>query len=219
MSNFTPSAANPKAASVLLIFGAGGHGKVLVDAALLSGQWSRIVMSDRQPPTDTRPSLPGIDLITVASAELLNPAVHIAIGNNDSRQKEAEAWGHNKLASVVHPAASVSVFSTLGAGSFVAAGAVVGPAARLGMGVIINHGAVVDHDVVVGAFSHIAPNASLGGHVSVGQRVLIGSGAVVLPSVTIGDDVTIGAGSVVTANLPDPGTYVGIPARRIYGIE
>ena len=202
-----------------MIFGAGGHGRVLVDAALLSGQWSRIVMSDRQPPTDTSQPFASIDLITVASAKLLNPAVHVAIGNNYSRQKEAEAWGHQNLVSVVHPAASVSIFSALGAGSFVAAGAVVGPSARVGMGVIINHGAVVDHDVVVGAFSHIAPNASLGGHVIVGQRVLIGSGAVVLPSVTVGNDVTIGAGSVVTANLPDPGTYVGIPARRIYGIE
>jgi serine acetyltransferase len=38
---------------------------------------------------------------------------------------------------------------------------------------------------------------------------------VVLASVVIGDDVVVGAGSVVNANLQEPGTYVGIPARKI----
>ena len=203
------------AAHPLLIFGAGGHGRVLVDAALLAHQWPRIVASDRKLPDNQSELLPGIDLLTVAAAQALDPSVHVAIGNNQFRQKEADAWGHERLVSVVHPAAVVSVFSSLGAGCFVAANAVVGPSARVGMGVIVNHGAVVDHDVEVGSFSHIAPNASLGGHVKLGQRVLVGSGAVVLPSIVIGDDVTVGAGSVVNANLLESGIYAGIPARKI----
>ncbi len=199
----------------LLIFGAGGHGRVLVDAALLSHQWSTIVVSDRKLPEHQSELLPGIRLVNIAAALAMNPSVHIAIGNNASRQKEADAWGHDRLVSLLHPGAVVSVFSSMGAGCFVAAGAVVGPSAQVGMGVIINHGAVVDHDVQVGAFSHIAPNASLGGHVKLGQRVLIGSGAVVLPSIVIGDDVVVGAGSVVTGDLSERGVYAGIPARKI----
>lgn len=199
----------------LLIFGAGGHGRVLVDAALLGRRWNRIVVSDRKLPDNQSELLPGIHLLAVAAAAALDPVIHIAIGNNQFRQNEASAWGHERLVSVVHPAAVVSVFSSIKSGCFVAAGAVIGPSAQVGMGVIVNHGAVVDHDVEVGAFSHIAPNASLGGHVKLGQRVLIGSGAVVLPSVAIGDDVSVGAGSVVTMNLLEPGTYAGIPARRI----
>lgn len=211
MSSSKPIDAGPP----LLIFGAGGHGRVLVDAALLTHQWSRIVVSDRKLPDGQSELLPGVDLLTVAAALTLCPSVHVAIGNNQFRQKEAGAWGHERLVSVVHPAAVVSTFSSLGAGCFVAAGAVIGPSAHLGMGVIVNHGAVVDHDVEVGSFSHIAPNASLGGHVKLGQRVLVGSGAVVLPSIVMGDDVTVGAGSVVNAHLLEPGTYAGIPARKI----
>ena len=203
------------AASVLLIFGAGGHGRVLADAAILMHQWSRIVVSDRKLPDNKSELLPGIELLTMPAAQALDTLVHIAIGNNQFRQREAEVWGHERLVSVVHPAAVVSAFSRLGAGCFVAAGAVVGPLAHVGTGVIVNHGAVVDHDVEVGAFSHIAPNASLGGHVKLGQRVLIGSGAVVLPSIVIGDDVTVGAGSVVNTDLMESGTYAGIPARKI----
>ena len=199
----------------LLIFGAGGHGRVLVDAALLMHRWSRIVVSDRKLPDNQSELLTGIGLLTVTAAQALDPSVHVAIGNNQFRQREAGAWGHERLVSVVHPTAVISVFSSMGAGCFIAAAAVIGPSAQLGIGVIVNHGAVVDHDVEIGSFSHIAPNASLGGHVKLGQRVLIGSGAVVLPSIVIGDDVAVGAGSVVNANLLESGTYAGIPARKI----
>ena len=153
--------------------------------------------------------------MAAASVSTLAGFVHIAIGSSAAREKEAASWGADRLASVLHPAATVSRFSRIEAGCFVAAGAVVGPAAMVGTCVIINHGVVVDHDVEIGAFSHIAPNAVLGGHVKVGRRVLIGAGAVVLPSMVIGDDVTVGAGAVVSTHLLAAGTYVGIPARRI----
>lgn len=201
--------------SPLLIFGAGGHGRVLADAALLANQWDCILVSDRRLPKNQSDMFPGVPFVTAAAALALDPSVHIAIGNNQFREKEAGVWGHERLVTVVHPAAVVSVFSSVNSGCFLAAGAVVGPLARVGMGVIINHCAVVDHDVEVGAFSHIAPNASLGGHAKLGRRVLVGSGAVVLPSIVVGDDVTIGAGSVVNANLLEPGTYAGIPARKL----
>lgn len=199
----------------LLVFGAGGHGRVVAEAAMLENYWHSIHASARSLPSGQSELLPGINLLEVDAVSALNPAIHIAIGNNQAREKEAAAWGYERLVSVVHPAATVSRFSSIASGCFVAAGAVVGPMAVVGMGVIVNHGAVIDHDVEVGAFSHIAPNASLGGHAKVGRRVLIGSGAVVLPSVMIGNDVTVGAGSVVSADLLESGTYTGIPARKI----
>ncbi len=48
----------------------------------------------------------------------------------------------------------------------------------------------------------------------VGDRVSIGSNATILP-VRICSQVVIGAGSVVTADILEPGTYAGNPARRI----
>ena len=210
-----PSSKQLHSPAPLIVFGAGGHGRVVAEAAMLDNHWHSIQASDRNLPGGLSELLPGINLLEVDAVLALNPAIHIAIGNNQARGKEAAAWGHERLASVVHPAACVSRFSSIASGCFVAASAVVGPMAIVGMGVIVNHGAVIDHDVEVGAFSHIAPNASLGGHAKVGQRVLIGSGAVVLPSVVIGNDVTVGAGSVVSADLLEPGTYIGIPARKI----
>ena len=199
----------------LMIFGAGGHGRVVADAALLVGGRAEVFASDGNPSYCQGELLPGVALRAVATSDSEDVVVHIAIGNNFSRQKEASFWGHDRLATVVHPAATISPFATLGGGCFVAAGAIVGPAASIGTGVIINHGAVVDHDVEVGSFSHIAPNAALGGHVKTGQRVLVGAGAVVLPLKVIGDDVTIGAGTVVNRDLLESGVYAGIPVRKI----
>ncbi len=45
----------------------------------------------------------------------------------------------------------------------------------------------------------------------IGNNVSIGSNATILP-VTICDNVVIGAGSVVTKNITEPGTYAGNPA-------
>jgi sugar O-acyltransferase (sialic acid O-acetyltransferase NeuD family) len=142
-------------------------------------------------------------------------AVHVAIGNNSFRAREAAVWAALPWVSVVHPAAQVSRFAQLGNGCFVAAGAIIGPLACLAEGVIVNHGAVVDHDAQLGSFCHVAPNATLGGSVRLGNRVLVGAAAVVLPGVAIADGVIVGAGAVVRTDLTESGTYVGVPARRV----
>lgn len=51
--------------------------------------------------------------------------------------------------------------------------------------------------------------------VAIGDRVWIGARATVLPGVTIGDDVVVGAGALVTGDCLEPGTYLGVPARRV----
>jgi len=200
----------------LLLFGAGGHARVVADAALLREGRGQIYGSDRDPLRCRGELVPGVGLLPVGDAMLRDfSAVHIAIGRNAAREKEAGAWGPERLATVMHPAAVVSPLAAVGRGCFVAAGAIVGPGASMGMGVIVNHGAVVDHDVQLGAFCHVAPNATLGGAVCVGRRVLVGAGAVVLPGIVIADDVVVGAGAVVRAPLLSAGTYVGVPARKI----
>ena len=199
----------------LLIFGAGGHGRVVADAALASGRWLRVLASDRDPARCSGELLSGVALLPAYAATASAAAVHVAIGNAAARTREVEALPAGLLATVIHPSASISVHSRIAPGCFVAAQAVVAPGAELGVSVIVNHAAVVDHDVVVGDFCHIAPSAVLGGGVRVGRRVLVGSGARLLPGVRVGDDIVIGAGAVVLDDLLEPGVYAGVPARRL----
>lgn len=201
--------------ATLLIFGAGGHGRVVADAALGAGAWSRVIATDRDPQRCHGELLPGVALLPVDAAMAQADAVHIAIGDAASRRKEAAALRGKPLATVVHSRASVSAHAAIEPGCFLAAQSVVAAGARLGSCVIVNHGAVVDHDVRVGDFCHIAPLAALGGGVQVGANVLVGSGASVLPNLRIAGDVTIGAGAAVCDDLADPGRYAGVPARRL----
>lgn len=201
-------------ASCLLVFGAGGHARVVADAATGQGRWQRLLASDRDPAKCRGQLLADIDLIDPADVTA-SMDVHVAIGHNPSRERESQALGLSRLVSVTHRAAVVAPSAVLGPGCFVAAGAVVAPQARLGTGVIVNHGAVVDHDNAIGDFTHVAPGAVLGGAVTLGRRVLVGAGAIVLPGVRVADDIIIGAGCVVNRPLDEPGTYAGVPARRL----
>ena len=84
-------------------------------------------------------------------------------------------------------------------------------------GVVINTGVrggrhvVLEHQVTIGAEKRAAP--------VLGDDLFIGAGAKVLGTVHIGSQVKIGANAVVTKDLPDGSTAVGIPARvvRLFG--
>lgn len=198
----------------ILIFGAGGHAKVVMDAVRTVENEASFLLADKDPQKTGR-LVAGVSVVCATEVRDVE-FFHVAIGGNIARQNETAALCAQGLRPrlVIHPRAYVSASSRIGEGCFVAANAVIGPDAQLGQGCIVNHGAVVDHECVVGEFSHVAPNATLGGQVKIGARVLIGAGANILPGMTIGDDCVVGAGAVVTMNLAGGDTYVGMPARR-----
>lgn len=203
----------------LAILGASGHGKVVADAASLSG-WTEIVFFDDAWPGVTQN---GPWDVAGGSRELMARAagfqgVVIAIGNNGirmARQQELEKAGLN-VVSVVHPSAVISLYAVVGAGSVVFANAVVNACASVGAGCVVNTGAVVEHDCLVGDFSHLSPNAVLAGGVSVGRQVWVGACASVKQLVVLGDEVTVGMGSVVLRDVPAGQTVVGVPARPVH---
>ena len=61
----------------------------------------------------------------------------------------------------------------------------------------------------------VSPGAHLAGKVHVGELTHIGIGASVVQGVEIGRNVIVGAGGVVTRDLPDNVTAVGVPAKVI----
>lgn len=203
---------------IIFLVGAGGHCKVVLDALLESGTLlSNVRICDEAPHLQGTVFMGCVIESTVLTKEMAGSSFHLAIGKADVRRRllpALTALGAMPL-TVRHPSASVSRYSILGAGCFIAARSVIAPGAILGDSVILNHGAIVDHDCEVGDFSHIAPNATLGGGVRIGSGVLIGAGANILPGVTIGAGVVVGAGAVVTVDINAGETCVGVPARKI----
>ena len=203
----------------IVVFGAGGHAKVLLEAILLANPGAEIAIID--------------DSGSAASAGLLGLAISgdrhwlavnwpgapvaPAIGNNEARAAIAD-WLRlqgRSLATVIHPAATVSPSASIGSGAFLAAGAVVNAEAEIGDGAILNTLASVDHDCELGALAHSAPGSRLCGGVRIGARTLIGAASVVIPGVSVGADAIVGAGSVVVKDVPAGAKVAGSPARPI----
>lgn len=201
----------------LLVIGAGGHAKVVIEAIQAAIPACRIILADQDETKAGTILLGSIPIQLMSDWDDLPHQYHIAIGNNLIRQKfskDAQQYG-NKLYTVIHPAASVSPSSVIGVGTFIAAKTVIGAESHIGENCIVNHGAIVDHDCRIDSFSHIAPNATLGGGVTIGRGCLIGAGAIVLASVKVGNNSVVGAGAVVTCDIPDDQTVIGIPAKCI----
>ena len=197
-----------------LIFGAGGHGRVVLDALRLLGREPDGFIDDNEQLTDVS-GLPVYrrSMLTDGSGAV----VYHGIGRIDIR-REAGAFLRSlgiEAASVIHPMAVVSPDAVVDAGSVILAGAIVNTGAHLGEGVIINSGAIVEHDCKVGAWAHLSPNSCIGGAANVGESAWIGLGSSVLHEKSVGANSILGAGSVATTDIPENVTAVGVPARVI----
>ena len=119
-----------------------------------------------------------------------------------------------KFVKLIHPAAQVSEFTSIGEGSIICPNAEISPNVSIGdFCTILNAG--IGHDVDIGDFTTISGGCFLNGGVKVGVRVFMGSGALIVPNRIIGDDTKIGIGSVVINNVPQGASVFGNPAKKI----
>jgi sugar O-acyltransferase (sialic acid O-acetyltransferase NeuD family) len=203
----------------VFVFGASGHGRVVIDAIERGGRTVAFVCDDAKEKHGGH--MLGYTIIGGREAILARRnqrvAGVVAIGDNAQRL-EVAAWldaNAVPLVDVVHPAATRGRDVDIGAGTVVMAGCVLNTGARLGRNVIVNTAATVDHDCEIADGVHIGPGAHLCGHVSVGSGTLIGAGTTVVPGVRIGSGVTVGAGSTVLRDVPDGARVGGSPCRAL----
>lgn len=110
---------------------------------------------------------------------------------------------------------SISPLATYGLGNIFLDYSLIEAGALVGLGNLINTYAAIHHDVSIGDFNEIMPGAKILGSVKIGNQCRIGTNSTILPNIEICDNVVIGAGAVVTKSITEPGTYVGMPARKI----
>ena len=196
----------------LVILGAGGHGRVCAEVAMLNGYDNIVFLDDRR--------VDGLNVIdTTKNLEKYIPEneFFVAIGDNSIRtdfiRRIKKSGG--RLATLIHPRSVVSGSAKIGAGTVVMAGAVIQADAVVGDGVIINTCSSVDHDCVVGDYSHVAVGAHLAGAVILGVSVFAGANCAISNNLSITDHCIIGTGTAVISDLTKSGTYVGLPARRV----
>lgn len=205
--------------TALVVLGAGGHGAVVAEAAVASGDWDTVGFLDDA--AETGQTVVGCSVL--GELDSLSDFVDrdcrflVALGNNKARGEYAGSIEGNGgvLARVIHPGAIVSPSASIGPGCVVFAGAVINARAVVNKGAIVNTCASVDHDCVVGEFVHISPGAHVAGNVSIGNRSWLGIGAAVREGVSIGSDCVVGAGASVVSDIESGQIVAGVPARPL----
>jgi len=203
----------------VMLLGAGGHARVVLDILRCAGQRVAAVVGDVRGDLPLPPGVPVLHDDDEGLALALNEgmAFIVGIGNNARRRRVWEQFAAAGVpaARAIHPTSHLLGGACCEEGTVVCAGAIIGVGAAIGSDVIINTGAIVDHDCRVGHHSHIASGVRLGGTAEIGEGVLVGISATVLPGASVGDEATVGAGAVVLRDVPPGTTVVGVPARPV----
>jgi sugar O-acyltransferase (sialic acid O-acetyltransferase NeuD family) len=208
----------------VIVLGAGGHAKVVIDLLLKLGRSVQAAVdlapaSARRllhvPVENEQAGMSGHSPETVELALGIGMPTQDPISGLAARRALAaryQARGY-RFPPLVHPTAIVGAECTFGPGAQVMAGTVLQPGCEVGPFAIVNTGARVDHDCVLGEGCHIGPGATLGGAVRIGGQTLVGIGATVRQGVAIGERVLIAGGAMVIDNVTDGERRLGVPAR------
>ena len=208
--------AHSELANELLVIGAGGHARVVIDVIRAAG-FEPVAALDS---SGARSRCNGVDVIggDDMAQSLFDKGLKrcvIAIGDNQLRWKLGERLREIGFTfpPMCHPSAILSPSARIGDGTVIMPLAVVNAGAKVGRMVIVNTAAVIEHDCDVGDGAHVAPGSRLGGTVSIGTCTLVGIGSVVRPQAQIGDFAVIGAGSTVIEDIEGHHVATGSPAR------
>lgn len=200
---------NPK--SEILLYGAGGHAKAVLEMIQAVGAFRVAGIVDDNPAL-TGTSVLGVPVLGTRDAlpGLLEQGIFLAangvggIINIEIRVKLFELLAGYGFAFPIlrHPRATVEPSAQLADGVQVFANAYVGSSAVLREKCMVNTGAIVSHDCEIGRYTHIAPGCLLAGHVHIGERALVGMGVTTIIGLKIGDGARVGNGAVLLADVP-----------------
>ena len=199
---------------LVIIIGAGGHGKVVADIIQKSGDKVYGFLDDNTELQDTFVGFPILGVVDDYKKYRNIAEFVVAIGDAKIRSDISKKIRDVDIYTAVHPTAVISTLDvTVGKGSVIMANAVINAGSRIGEFCIINTGAIIEHDNVVEDYVHVSVGAKLAGTVYVGKYTWIGIGAVVSNNLKISANCVIRAGAVVVENISRSGYYQGVPAK------
>lgn len=210
--------------SKIVIFGASGHARVVLDIINRMDQYEVIGIIDGSDCGSTKSIFnhrilgSDEDLPRIIDDFGVDCGI-IAVGDNYRRclihRKITDMCPRLKLGTAVHPGASVAEDVTVGEGSVVMAGAVINSGCRIGRSCILNTNCSLDHDSAMEDFSSFAPGVTAGGNVTVATCGAISIGAIIKHGVRVGEHAVVGAGAIVMRDVPSFTVSYGQPCRVI----
>lgn len=196
----------------VVVLGAGGHARVVVEALRASGRQVDGCLDPRADAASAGlPILGGDEWLSTPAAKGVEIAVGVGANPDTEPRRRLHLLASSRgaaLCTVVAPGAWVSPTARLGEGCQVLTGAIVHAGATIGAGAVVNTGAVVEHDASVADHAFVSPRAVLCGAAAVGELAFVGAGAIVLPGVRVGRRAVVPAGAVARRDVPDDALLV-----------
>jgi len=209
----------------IVLVGAGGHCKVIIDIIKSVGKYDIVGVADKAYAYGVENFV--LDIPIIGDDSILKELYISGVKNafvcvgalqnivvRDNIYRELLALGF-KIPVLIHKGAVVSPYANVASGTCVMAGSIINPGAYIEENCIINTGAIIEHDCKVQRNTHISPKACIAGGVNVGCNTHVGMGSSIIQTINIGNNVIIGAGAVVIKNIVDNVVAVGIPAKII----
>jgi sugar O-acyltransferase (sialic acid O-acetyltransferase NeuD family) len=204
-------ATNFYAANSIVIIGAGGHAKMVIDIIQQQRQFTIVGLTSNDSNGSPVFGLPilgkdedvlenlyqkGVRFAAIGVGALKNPAFRIKIA------EKLQKIGY-QLPALIHHKAIVEPSAKLEAGVQVMAGAIIGSDVQIDQLCIINSGAIISHDCKIGQNVHITPGAMLAGSVTIGNNSIVGMGCTIYIGTHVGANTIIVNGVNVFKNIQD----------------
>ncbi len=159
----------------IIIIGAGGHGRVVVDAINAQGIYDTVGFVDSAFPIGSA-IIKGCKVVLhqndISKIADLADCFIVAIGDNSIREKlYNEAKQYLKPATIIHNKALIGSEVTIGEGTVVLANVFINTSSAIGENAIINVGVIIDHDCVIGDHVHLSIGTLVGGRAVVSNSV------------------------------------------------
>jgi sugar O-acyltransferase (sialic acid O-acetyltransferase NeuD family) len=123
---------------------------------------------------------------------------------------------NTKYFSFIHPSAQVlDKDLEIGEGSIVCAGCILTTNIKIGKHAHLNLHTTIGHDCRIGDYFTTAPGVKVSGNCNLGDCVYLGTNSSIREKINICNNVTIGLGSGIVKHILEPGTYVGLPTKKI----
>ena len=211
----------------IIIFGASGHGSVVLDILESEGLYQPVGFLDSYKPKGTKKN--GYEVLGTSYdlpylIETFN--IHggiVAIGDNWIRRtivkRILSIVPSFRFVSAVHPSASIGKDVQIGQGSVIMPGVIVNANSRVGQHCILNTLSSLGHDGLMDDFSSLAPRVGTGGNFKLGYCSAVSLGANVVENIQVAEHAVIGAGSLVMNDIPSNAVAFGSPARVVRSRE
>jgi acetyltransferase EpsM len=194
----------------LVVYGGGGHAKVLIELVQAVGAYRLVGIVDDGLAAGTEvlgiSVLGGVDQLARLFSQGVRQAVNSVggIGHPQVRIKVFDAIARASFTcpTLVHPTAWVEPSARLSAGVQVLAKSYISSDVQVGFGTLINAGVVVSHDCILGKVVNLSPGAMLGGGVILEDYVQVGMAATININIRVGEGARIGNGATVKADVP-----------------